>query len=94
MIKVIIDRQVADDLLSYYKAASLRTLQSAMQSKGFISGESLEDLNDPNHQIVIASYRTAADWFHWLNSNERKLMMETLAPLLMQEERVTLLEHN
>ncbi len=94
MIKVIIDRHVAEDLLDYYKAASLRTLQSAMQSQGFISGESLEDLSDPNHQVLIASYRTTADWFRWHNSDERKLMMETLAPLLMHEERITLLEHN
>ncbi|WP_293267588.1 antibiotic biosynthesis monooxygenase family protein [Neptunomonas sp.] len=93
MIKVIIERHIADELGEHYEKAAKATLQKAMQAHGFISGEALRDSNDPNHRVVIANYRTINDWQHWLSSPERKEMMEQLKPMLDQEEKFTVLEH-
>jgi heme-degrading monooxygenase HmoA len=93
MIKVIIERHIADELGEHYEKTARATLQKAMQAHGFISGEALKDFDDPNHRIVIANYRTVNDWQHWLGSSERKEMMEQIRPMLDREEKFTILEH-
>ncbi|MCW8884806.1 MAG: antibiotic biosynthesis monooxygenase [Motiliproteus sp.] len=93
MIKVMIERHVALDLADHYQIAAKKVLQTAMQSPGFISGESLKDANDPNHRIVLASYQDFANWSHWYNSPERKASMEELRPMLEDDEKITVFEH-
>jgi heme-degrading monooxygenase HmoA len=93
MIKVIIERHIAEDLTDLYEKAAKATLQKAMQAHGFISGEALKNAYDPNHRIVIATYRTLQDWHHWLSSEERKEVMEQIIPMLDRDEKFTVLEH-
>ena len=93
MIKVMIERRVATDLATQYRKISGRALQTAMQSDGFISGESLRDAKDPNHRFVFATYRSLMDWQKWDHSEERRQQMDQLRPLLMDEEKITILEH-
>ncbi len=93
MIKVLIERHIAIDLEGPYNQAARKTLQSAMQWPGFISGETLQNAANPNHRFVIATYRQASDWDRWYGSKERKEMMSAIIPMLEDEEKITLLEH-
>lgn len=93
MIRVIIERHIADDLAEHYDKAARATLQQAMSAHGFISGEALHNADDPNHRVVIVTYRTIQDWQRWHSSDERKEMMEAITPMLMSDEKVTILEH-
>lgn len=93
MIKVMIERRVAPDLADQYRRVAGRTLQKAMQSDGFISGESLRDAQDPMHHYLFATYRSELDWQHWYGSEERRGQLNELRPLLMDEEKITILEH-
>ncbi len=93
MIRVMIERQIAEDLGVHYDHLSRELLQRAMHSHGFISGEVLHDMDDPNHRLVMATYRTISDWQKWYASPERREMMETLGPLLEREEKITVYEH-
>ncbi len=93
MIKVMIERQIADELGQLYDQLSRETLQKAMQAHGFISGEVLRNLDDPNHRLVLATYMTASDWYRWYDSAERRDMMTQLAPLLEHEEKITIFTH-
>lgn len=93
MIRVMIERHIADDLAEYYEQAARNTLQTAMQAHGFISGESLRNTNDPNHRVVMATFRTIQDWQRWHGSAERKEIMEAIMPMLDGEEKITVLEH-
>ena len=93
MIRVLIERHIADDLEEHYEKAARNTLQQAMQANGFISGESLKNSNDHKHRIVIATFRTIRDWQHWHSSEERKHIMEAIMPMLESEEKITILEH-
>lgn len=93
MIRVIIERHIADDLGAHYEKAARETLQLAMQAHGFISGEALKNTSDTNHRVVIATYRTLQDWQRWATSSERQEMMATINPMLETEEKVTVLEH-
>lgn len=93
MIRVMIERHVADELAMHYDKAARETMQLAMQAHGFISGESLRNAQDPNHRLVIATYRTLQDWQRWHRSGERLEMMATINPMLETEEKITIFEH-
>ena len=93
MIRVIIERHIAEDLAEHYEQAARNTLQQAMAAHGFISGEALHDANNPNHRYVIVTYRTIQDWQRWHGSAERKEMMEAINPMLESEEKITILTH-
>ncbi|OMH38741.1 antibiotic biosynthesis monooxygenase [Motiliproteus sp. MSK22-1] len=93
MIKIIIERHVAGELIDYYHRASRNILQMAMQSRGFISGESLKNSDDPNHRLIIASYDTSSNWSLWYHSDQRKALMEELRPMLVEDEKITVFEH-
>ncbi len=93
MIRVMIERHIADELAMHYDKAARETLQLAMQAHGFISGEALRNAHDPNHRLVIATYRTLQDWQRWAGSSERLEMMSAINPMLETEEKVTIFEH-
>jgi len=93
MIKVMIERHIAEDLAEHYQERANSTLQTAMGTIGFISGESLQDVNDPNHRIIFANYRTLDHWLKWYQSPERKEIMAGLRPMLVKDEKITIMEH-
>ncbi|MBY4677819.1 antibiotic biosynthesis monooxygenase family protein [Marinobacterium arenosum] len=93
MIRVLIERHIADGLAEHYEKTARETLQKAMQAHGFITGEALHNTEDPNHRVVLATYRTIQDWQRWARSPERQEMLDQLMPMLESEEKVTILEH-
>jgi heme-degrading monooxygenase HmoA len=48
----------------------LRSL--AKKQPGYISGETLRSLDDPEDYIVISKWKSADDWQKWLQSKERR----------------------
>lgn len=93
MIRVLIERHIADGLIDHYEKAARDTLVRAMQAHGFISGEALHDIDDPEHRVILATYRTLADWQRWARSPDRQEMMAAIGPMLKTEEKITILEH-
>ncbi|MBR9830052.1 MAG: antibiotic biosynthesis monooxygenase [Oceanospirillales bacterium] len=93
MIRVLIERHVAAELYEHYERASRETLQKAMQAPGFISGEALYDTADPDHRVILATYRSELDWQRWYTSEERRDMMDHITPMLESEEKITVFAH-
>jgi len=48
----------------------LRSL--AKKQPGYISGETLRSLDDPEDYMVVSHWQTADDWQKWLQSKERR----------------------
>ncbi|PAV26791.1 hypothetical protein C8D92_10780 [Tamilnaduibacter salinus] len=94
MIRVLIERHIAESLEPYYEERSRQLLQRAVTAPGFISGETLVDLSDPNHRMTLCNWRSVADWDHWYRSQERQGLMDELVALLEREEKVTILEQS
>lgn len=92
MIKVIIERQVAEGLESHYEKAVGELLSVMTNAQGYISGESLVDAKQSNHYVVIAKWTTDSAWSQWFHSDERKRIMTVIAPFLEAEEKFTLLK--
>lgn len=91
MIRVLIERHIAESLESAYEERSRNVLQAAVGAPGFISGETLVDTKDPNHRLTLANWRSEADWDRWYQSEERKAQLAEVKPMMDQEERITIL---
>ncbi len=93
MINVLIERQIAEDMLSTYEETAKKTLHQAYQAIGFINGETFADLQRPNHRYVLSKWRSVQDWQRWYHSEIRREMMNQLSPLLNEPEKIALLEN-
>lgn len=94
MIRVLIERHIAESLESAYEERSRLVLQQAVSAPGFISGETLIDSHDPNHRITLANWRSEADWDRWFHSEKRRDLMLEVIPMMDEEEHITVLEQS
>lgn len=94
MIRVLIERHIAETLESAYEERSRRVLQNAVSASGFVSGETLVDTHDPNHRFTLSSWRSEADWQRWFQSEERRELMAELIPMMDRDEIITVLQHS
>ena len=71
-IKVMIKRkwQVEKPEELYPLLAELRA--AANEQPGFISGETLRSLDDPEDFLVISIWETAEDWKKWTQNKKRR----------------------
>jgi heme-degrading monooxygenase HmoA len=92
MIKVIIERVVAEGLESHYENAIGNLLNVMTNAPGYVSGESLIGVHEPNHYVVIARWSTESAWMNWFYSEERKHVLLVIAPFLQTDEKCTLLK--
>lgn len=93
MIRVLIERHIAESLEQAYEERSRKVLQRAISAPGFVSGETLVDSADPNHRLTLSNWRSESDWQQWLLSEERKELMDELIPLMDRDEKITVLQH-
>jgi heme oxygenase (mycobilin-producing) len=71
-VRIIIDRKVKKGKEPEL-AKWLRELRSkAMPSKGYVSGETLRSLADPQNYVVITTWQSVDDWRIWEKNPERK----------------------
>lgn len=94
MIRVLIERHIAESLETAYEERSRIILQRAVNAPGFISGEALIDQHDPDHRVILANWRSEADWDRWFHSEERHDLMAELIPMMDQDEKITVLEQS
>ena len=71
-VKVFIKRQVPEE-----KARDIIPLVRQMRSlatnhEGYISGETLRNLESPEEFMVISTWQSSQDWKHWIQSEGRK----------------------
>ncbi len=91
MIRVIIEREIAEGLEPFYEAAIADLLEQMGNFPGYASGESLKDLRHPNRYVVVSRWQNEAAWERWLHSEARRDMSAELRPFLIADERITLL---
>lgn len=93
MIKVMIERIIIPGLEPDYENFSRSILQQALHADGFISGESLKDAEHPNHRFIFTLWRDHSAWQRWNRSPERNEISGTIAAMLAEPEKITVLEH-
>jgi heme-degrading monooxygenase HmoA len=81
-VKVIIKRTVPPEkgrsMIPLFR--QMRAL--AMNQDGYISGETLRNLNNPDEFIVISSWQSSENWNNWLKSENRQKIQKQIDELL------------
>ncbi len=86
-VRVLIEREIdpGHELKLHQLLLQLRA--KAMQVKGYISGETLRSLHDPNKVLVISTWSSLDDWKEWENNADRKVIQEEINKVLRSPEK-------
>jgi heme oxygenase (mycobilin-producing) len=92
-VRVIIEREVEQGQEARLKQLMTLARTKAIKAKGYISGETLRAVDNPNKFVVLSNWNSAEDWKAWERDPERAKLQEELAPLLLGRERCTIYKH-
>lgn len=92
MVRVLIERTLSEAMEREFHEALRTARQSAMTFPGYISGETLRDVANPCHHVVISTWRSAQDWENWVHSEERQRLLAAITPCLDEPEVYKVLE--
>jgi heme-degrading monooxygenase HmoA len=70
-VKILIKRKFNVDQLQDASTLLMKARYSAMRQPGYISSETLSDLNDRGKVTVVSMWQTEKDWHAWKDSPER-----------------------
>jgi heme-degrading monooxygenase HmoA len=81
-VKVLIRRNVpenkAREMIPLFR--KMRTL--ANEQAGYITGETMRNLEKANEFLVISTWETSDDWKRWMQSNDRQQIQNQIDALL------------
>lgn len=72
MVKVILERTIKGKHVGEIVRLLRQMRVLAMQQPGYISGETMHALDDPNHYLVISTWESLEHWQSWYNNPERQ----------------------
>jgi heme-degrading monooxygenase HmoA len=72
MVKVLLERTIKGKHVSNIVRLLRQMRVLAMQQHGYISGETLHAVDDPNHYLVISTWESMGHWQAWSGNEERR----------------------
>ena len=84
-IKIVIQRRVARDKEAELLPLLIQLRALATAQPGYISGETLRNVNDPEEYLVISTWQSLDKWNAWLATRQRTEIQEKMDQLLTQK---------
>lgn len=89
MVKVLLERTIRGKHVVDAVRLMRQMRVLAMQQPGYISGETLHAVDDPNHYLVISAWESLEYWQGWFNHPDRKKLQQEVdaylgSPTLMR----------
>ena len=81
-IRVLIERKIVPENEPALNNLLMKLRGKAMLAKGYISGETLRALDDPNEYLVISTWTSLKDWKKWEADQERQEIQSRIDRLL------------
>ena len=81
-VKVIIKRRVPEAKAREMIPLFRKMRSMAMNQEGYIAGETLRNMNDPEDFIVISNWQSSDHWVRWLKSTDRQEIQNHIDNLL------------
>jgi heme-degrading monooxygenase HmoA len=81
-VKIIIKRTVSEDKEKELTILLKQLRNLGVNQTGYISGETLKNIEKPNEFLVISTWRSADDWNRWVRNDKRKEIQEQIDFLL------------
>ena len=81
-VKVLIKRKVTEDKAREMIPLFKQMRVQANNQPGYISGETMRSLDNPDEFLVISTWASSEDWENWVNSAGRKEVQDKIDALL------------
>ena len=81
-VKVLIKRKISQDQAKALIPLVRQMRASAAAQEGYITGETLRSLDNPEEFLVISTWQSSNDWKKWLQSDERNKVQDKIDGLL------------
>lgn len=91
-VKIIIKRSGVDDNIIELTVLLRKMRKLTLNQPGYISGETLRRIDQPDQCVVISCWRSLEDWNNWFESEERKSIQSEIDLLLGRETRYEIYE--
>ena len=91
-VKIFIKRTVQENNTSELSMLLRRLRSLTLNQPGYISGETLKRIDQPNECMVISTWRSVGDWNSWVNNQERVNIQAQVDKLLGQETEYAIYE--
>ena len=92
MIRVIIERWLAEGGDAAIEKMMRDLRREAIHSPGYVTGETLRDVADPQHFVIISTWRTREEWRAWASSPKRRQIEDQIGVILVEPEEITVFE--
>ncbi|WP_447528329.1 MULTISPECIES: antibiotic biosynthesis monooxygenase family protein [unclassified Vreelandella] len=92
MVKVIIERRIMPGLEEEYEQAARQAMRVSLGVRGFVGGETLVKIGQPDRRLMITKWRDLRAWNEWHQSEARADAMARILPLLTEDETVQIFE--
>lgn len=90
MVRVIIERHCQPGKQAEMESLSVELRTKAMRQRGYISGETLQSVDDPLLWLVISTWTDVDLWRMWETMPERRETLSKIEPLLAAPEKVSI----
>jgi heme-degrading monooxygenase HmoA len=81
-VKIIIKRDVPKDKEASLLPLLIQLRALATAQPGYISGETLRNMDDPEKYVVISTWRSLENWQQWVSSKQRDEIQGKIDTLL------------
>ena len=81
LIRRTIPKEKETELMPFLK--QLRNL--GVNQPGYISGETLKNINNPNEILVISTWQSAEQWQAWVQNEKRREIQDQIEFMLAGE---------
>ena len=91
MVKALVERTIRGQNVSHIVRLLRHLRIMAMQQPGYITGETLHGVDDPNFYLVISTWESLEQWQRWANNPERQRLASEIDSYLESPTRMKVL---
>lgn len=92
MIRVVIERKLVQDSKETIQSTMRDLRREAIHQRGYVSGETLRDIANPHHFLILSTWRTREEWETWANSRRRREIEDQIGQMLVEPEKIIVCE--
>ena len=92
-VKILIKRKVAADKAAQLRELVMQLRTISMKQPGYVSGESLKNVDRQNEYLVISTWDSLPAWKDWQSSRERTKIQDQIDALLGQKTEYDVYEY-
>ena len=92
MVKIIVERHLRPGKEPDFVTLLTELWLKAMPMRGYITGETLRSVGEPEVWLTISSWSDVSMWRNWKDSQERQEILKEIEPMLRAPARESIFQ--